>query len=80
MVCGKQPPYNSDALNIQPISIQMRELSGLLRQRNQVRGSELVPRTGELGALGSRWLASLTLASGKALSSVDSSCPSHGLA
>lgn len=35
---GNNRHTNTDALNSQPISIQMRELSSLLRQRNQSEG------------------------------------------
>ena len=51
---GNNHHTNSDALNIQPISIQMRELSGLLRQRNQSEGKGASWFQGQASAGGSR--------------------------
>lgn len=51
---GNNRHTNSDALKVQPISIQMRELSGLLRQRNQSEGKGASWFQGQASAGGSR--------------------------
>lgn len=78
---GNNCHTNTDALNGQPISIQMRELSSLLRQRNQSEGKGVSWFQGQASFGGSgQSLAcfSLTFMLGKALSSRPRA-PSPGL-
>ena len=74
---GNNRHTNTDALNVQPISIQKRELSGLLRQGNQSEGKGASWFQGQASVGGSgHSLAcfSFTLMSGKATVLV-TSCP-----
>ena len=74
---GNNRHTNTDALNVQPIRIQKRELSGLLRQGNQSEGKGASWFQGQASVGGSgHSLAcfSLTLMSGKGTVLV-TSCP-----
>lgn len=80
---GNNHHTNSDALKYSANKhsdegIKRLAQAGGTSQRAKVRAGSKDRRA--LGALGSRWLASLTLASGKGIVLVTLHSPSHGLA